>query len=255
VRLLEATGITVHFGGITALTDVSFGVDEGEVLGLIGPNGAGKTTLLNVISGIYTPKPGRITYAGSEIVGMRPYRIAKLGIARTFQIVQPFVHLTVRENVAVAGMFSGTGLPHRDEALARAQEVLQRVGLAAKADYVPSTLTLAERKRLEFARALAMQPRLLLLDEVMAGLNHAEVGRIVELVRELNGAGLTIIMVEHVMKAIMAACHRIVVLQFGRKIADDTPEGVVGNADVIAAYLGDRYARRHRAARGGTPVE
>jgi branched-chain amino acid transport system ATP-binding protein len=234
VRLLEAKGITVCFGGVTALSDVSFGVDEGEVLGLIGPNGAGKTTLLNVISGICTPRPGRITYAGSEIAGMRPYRIAKLGIARTFQVVQPFVHLSVRENVGVAGMFSGTGLPNREEALARAQDVLQRVGLAAKADYLPRALTLAERKRLEFARALAMQPRL---------------------VRELNRAGLTIIMVEHVMKAIMAACHRIVVLQFGRKIADDSPERVVGNADVIAAYLGDRYARRHGAGRVRAPLQ
>ncbi|MGP0092951.1 MAG: ABC transporter ATP-binding protein [Xanthobacteraceae bacterium] len=249
MALLAASGIGVQFGGVAALSDVSFDVGEGEVLGLIGPNGAGKTTMLNVISGVINPVRGEVTFAGGAITGMRPHRIAKLGIARTFQIVQPFVRLTVRENAAIGTMFSSHRIPHRDEALARAQAALEQVGLAAKADQSPGHLTLAERKRLELARALAMAPKLLLLDEVMAGLNHVEVGRIVELVRAINAAGLTIIMVEHVMKAIMAACHRIVVLQFGRKIADDTPQHVVGNADVIAAYLGDRFARRHRAGR------
>jgi branched-chain amino acid transport system ATP-binding protein len=250
MALLEARGVGVRFGGVAALSDVSFEVREGEVLGLIGPNGAGKTTMLNAVSGVVPLTHGQIAFAGEQISGMRPYRIAKLGIARTFQIVQPFVRLTVRENAAIGAMFASHWVPHREEALARAQTSLERVGLAAKADHSPRSLTLAERKRLELARALAMNPKLLLLDEVMAGLNHVEVGRIVDLVGEINAAGLTIIMVEHVMKAIMAACHRVVVLQFGRKIADNTPEHVVGNADVIAAYLGDRFARRHQAAVG-----
>jgi branched-chain amino acid transport system ATP-binding protein len=250
MALLEARGVGVRFGGVAALSDVSFEVRQGEVLGLIGPNGAGKTTMLNAVSGVVPLTQGQIAFAGEQISGMRPYRIAKLGIARTFQIVQPFVRLTVRENAAIGAMFASHWVPHREEALARAQTALERVGLAAKANHSPRSLTLAERKRLELARALAMNPKLLLLDEVMAGLNHVEVGRIVDLVGEINAAGLTIIMVEHVMKAIMAACHRVVVLQFGRKIADDTPEHVVGNADVIAAYLGDRFARRHQAAVG-----
>jgi len=250
MALLEAKGVGVRFGGVAALSDVSFEVRDGEVLGLIGPNGAGKTTMLNAVSGVVPLTHGRLTFAGEQINGMRPHRIAKLGIARTFQIVQPFVRLTVRENAAIGAMFSSRWVPHREEALARAQAALERVGLAAKADHSPRSLTLAERKRLELARALAMNPKLLLLDEVMAGLNHVEVGRIVDLVGGINAAGLTIIMVEHVMKAIMAACHRVVVLQFGRKIADDTPGRVVGNAEVIAAYLGDRFARRHQAAVG-----
>ncbi|HXP30351.1 MAG TPA: ABC transporter ATP-binding protein [Stellaceae bacterium] len=250
MALLEAAGIGLRFGGVAALADVSFAVEQGEVLGLIGPNGAGKTTMLNVISGVLPPSAGRVSFAGAIITGMRPHRIAKLGIARTFQIVQPFGQLTVRENVAIGAMFSRRRIPHRDEALARAQAALERVGLSARAEHSPRQLTLAERKQLELARALAMEPKLMLLDEVMAGLNQAEVGRIVALIREINQAGLTIIMVEHVMKAIMAACHRIVVLHFGRKIADDTPEGVVGNAEVIRAYLGDRFAERHRSRRG-----
>jgi branched-chain amino acid transport system ATP-binding protein len=245
--LLEVAGISVQFGGVTALSDVSFAAKPGEVVGLIGPNGAGKTTLLNVISGVIAPSAGQVRFADGTITGLRPHRIARLGIARTFQIVQPFVRLTVRENAAIGSMFASHRIPRRDEALERAQTALERVGLAAKADHSPRTLTLAERKRLELARALAMNPKLILLDEVMAGLNHTEVGRIVDVVRAINAAGLTVIMVEHVMKAIMATCHRVVVLQFGRKIADGTPEDVVGNADVIAAYLGDRFARRRQA--------
>jgi len=244
MALVEVDDISVQFGGVTALSGVSFEVRPGEVVGLIGPNGAGKTTLLNVISGVIAPTAGQVRFSDSVITGLRPHRIAKLGVARTFQIVQPFVRLTVRENAAIGSMFSSHRIPHRDEALERAQIALERVGLAAKADHSPRTLTLAERKRLELARALAMNPKLILLDEVMAGLNHTEVGRVVDVVRDLNVEGLTVIMVEHVMKAIMATCHRIVVLHFGRKIADGTPEDVVGNADVIAAYLGDRFARR-----------
>jgi branched-chain amino acid transport system ATP-binding protein len=181
---------------------------------------------------------------------MKPHRIAKLGIARTFQIVQPFQHLSVRDNVAIGAMFAATRAPSRAEALGRAEAALARVGLAAKADRRPRQLTLSERKRLELARALAMAPRLLLLDEVMAGLNHTEIEGIIALIREINEAGMTIIVVEHVMKVIMAVCHRIVVLQFGRKIADAAPNGVINDPHVISAYLGHRFAQRHQGLAG-----
>jgi branched-chain amino acid transport system ATP-binding protein len=244
--LLAADAIGISFGGVKALTEVSFEVAEGEVVGLIGPNGAGKTTLLNVISGLYRPSHGRLAYGAADITGMKPHRIAKLGVARTFQIVQPFQHLSVRDNVAIGALFAGERPPSRQEALGRAEAALARVGLAAKADRRPRQLTLSERKRLEFARALAMAPRLLLLDEVMAGLNHTEIDGIIALIHEINAAGMTIIVVEHVMKAIMAVCHRIVVLQFGRKIADAAPDRVVDDPQVISAYLGHRFAERHR---------
>jgi branched-chain amino acid transport system ATP-binding protein len=249
--MLEARGVGLNFGGVAALSDVSFIVPKGAIVGLIGPNGAGKTTMLNVVSGLLRPTRGAILFGGVDVTGTRPHRIAKLGVARTFQIVQPFAHLTVRENVAVGAMFSGAQRPPRGEAMARADTALGQVGLAGKADRHPPQLTLSERKRLELARALAMNPKLLLLDEVMAGLNHSEVDRIVELIRAINTAGLTIVMVEHVMKAIMAVCHRIVVLQFGRKIADAAPEEVVGDSTVISAYLGHRFAQKHQAAAGG----
>jgi branched-chain amino acid transport system ATP-binding protein len=251
--MLSVNGLGINFGGVAAVNEVSFTVGRGEIVGLIGPNGAGKTTTLNMISGLLQPSSGSIAFEGTTITGLRPHRIAKLGIARTFQIVQPFAHLTVRENVAIGTMFAGARRPQRDESLIRAEAALAQVGLAAKADRKPPQLTLSERKRLELARALAMSPKLLLLDEVMAGLNHAEVERIIELIRQINASGLTIVMVEHVMKAIMAVCHRIVVLQFGRKIADAEPEEVVADDRVIGAYLGHRFAekRQARAAEAG----
>jgi branched-chain amino acid transport system ATP-binding protein len=250
--MLEVKGLGINFGGVAAVKDVTFEVQKGEIVGLIGPNGAGKTTTLNMISGLLPPAAGTIAFEGTTITGIKPHRIAKLGIARTFQIVQPFAHLTVRENVAIGTMFAGVRRPQREESLTRAEAALARVGLAAKADRTPPQLTLSERKRLELARALAMQPKLLLLDEVMAGLNHAEVERTIELIRQINASGLTILMVEHVMKAIMAVCHRIVVLQFGRKIADAEPEEVVANEKVIAAYLGHRFAEKRQARAAAT---
>ncbi|MBN9454328.1 MAG: ABC transporter ATP-binding protein [Bosea sp.] len=251
--VLTIDNVSVNFGGVKALSDVSFGLRPAEVLGLIGPNGAGKTTLLNTISGIAPLAGGDVRADGVSLAGMRPFRITRRGIARTFQIVRPFAHLTVAENAAVGATFASHARPSREEAVARAFEALAQVGLTAKADALPHQLTLSERKRLELARALAMKPRILLLDEVMAGLNLAEVEPIIELVRGLARSGLSIILVEHVMKAVMSTCDRIVVLQFGRKIAEGTPEQIASDRNVIEAYLGQRFAeRRAREAAGRT---
>jgi len=247
-ELLRLEGITRSFGALKAVDGLSLSLQEGEALGILGPNGAGKSTLFNLVAGHLTPDAGRIVYDGNDITAMPAAERCRIGIGRSFQIPHPFAGMTVFENLLVGAVFGG-GLTERAAAV-ECRVILERTGLAAKANRLAGSLTLLDRKRLELARALATGPRLLLLDEVMAGLNHVEVGRIVDLVGEINAAGLTIIMVEHVMKAIMAACHRVVVLQFGRKIADATPERVVGNADVIAAYLGDRFARRHQAAVG-----
>jgi branched-chain amino acid transport system ATP-binding protein len=248
--MFNAQGLTLHFGGVNALDDVSVSVSQGELVGLIGPNGAGKTTLLNAISGLHRPQSGTIEFDGRAITGLPPYKIAKLGIARTFQVVRPFATLTVRENVAVGAMFSGERTLGRADALARADSALEQVRLSAKATNLPSHLTLSERKRLELARAMAMRPKLLLLDEVAAGLNQTEIGSMIELVRSLNQAGQTIIMVEHVMKAILSLCQRIVVLQFGKKIADGAPHAIVSDPHVVKAYLGERFAKRHALAAG-----
>lgn len=252
--LLSLQDVCLSFGGVQAVKSVSLQVEPGEVLGLIGPNGAGKTTLLNVISGLYRCQSGTIEFGGNSITGMAPHRIARLGIGRTFQLVQPFAQLSLIENVAVGAMFAGsTQARGRADALRLAGVALERVGLSAKADLLPSQITLSNRKRLELARALSTSPRLLLLDEVMAGLNHTEVSGLVELVRDIQRSGTTIIVIEHVMRAILALCSRIAVLQSGAIAVVGEPSAVVKDPRVISAYLGSRFAERHKA-RADTPT-
>lgn len=237
MALLTVTGLTKFFGGLRAVHDLSFEVQPGEILGLIGPNGAGKTTAFNLIAGFIRPTRGEILLDGESIVGMKSYAVTRKGIARTFQIVKPFRKLSVLENVTLAAFLR---FPSRREAESRAKSVLERVDLSQKISSLATDLTLSEQKRLEIARALATQPKLLLLDEPMSGLNPTEMDQASKLVSDICKSGVTIIWVEHVLKAIMNSSHRVVVISQGEKIADGTPEQVVANPNVIAAYLGTK---------------
>lgn len=241
--VLEVRGLSRSFGGVQAVSDLSFAVHSGEVLGLIGPNGAGKTTVLNLISGIHRPDRGQILVDGQDATGWSPQRITRLGVARTFQVVKPFTGLTMLENVAMGAMFGPERLS-RQLSMARARETLELLGMANRADAQTSELTIADRKRLELARALAMRPRIILLDEVLAGLNPSELGRVVALIAELHRQGLTIVVIEHVMRAIMALSTRVLVLVEGRKLVEGDPAGVTQDERVIRAYLGERYVDR-----------
>lgn len=240
--LLKLVGVTRRFGGLAAVNDLSFSLQEGEILGVIGPNGAGKSTMVNLIGGSLAPTSGAIFYQGQQINRLPPNRRAHLGIARTFQVAQPFLGLDVRENVMV-GAFFGQRVLDRGRAQRIADEVLARVNLAHKATFKGEHLTIADRKRLEMARALAINPRLLLLDEVMAGLNATEVAQAVELIRQINRAGVTVLVIEHIVRAIASVSDRILVLHHGRRIAEDAPSRVLSDPQVIEAYLGERYAR------------
>jgi branched-chain amino acid transport system ATP-binding protein len=236
--LLSVQGVTKRFGGLQALSHVTFDLPEGQILGLIGPNGAGKTTLFNAINGIYPPEEGRIIFREKDVTTSKTYDHARMGMARTHQIVQPLNDLTVRENVMVGACFGreNQSLGHAADI---ATEVLNFVGLAARADQLAGSLNVAQKKRLEMARALAARPYLLLLDEVLAGLNSSEIGNMVEMVKSIRERGITIIMIEHVMKAVMSVSDRIIVLDYGEQIAEGTPEEISNNEKVIEAYLGD----------------
>jgi branched-chain amino acid transport system ATP-binding protein len=239
VALLDVQGLTRHFGGVSAVSDLSFSVNEGEILGLIGPNGAGKTTVFNLVTGFIRPMAGSIRLDGQSVVGLRPHAVARRGIARTFQIVKPFPGLSARENVTLAAFLRH---PARRDAEAAAVGVLEKVGLAGRRDELASRLTLMDQKRLEMAKALATEPRLLLLDEPMGGLNATEVDVASDLVRQIRASGVTIVLVEHVMKAIMRISDRVVVINQGEKIAEGSPERVVEEPAVLAAYFGKRVA-------------
>ncbi len=236
--LLSVQGVTKRFGGLQALTSVIFDLPEGQILGLIGPNGAGKTTLFNVINGVYPPEEGRVIFRDKDVTATKTYHHARMGMARTHQIVQPLNELTVRENVMVGACF-GRENQNLGNATKIAEEVLEFVGLAVRSDQLAGSLNVAQKKRLELARALASRPYLLLLDEVLAGLNPSEISGMVETVKKIRQRGVTIIMIEHVMKAIMNVSDRIIVLDYGEQIAEGTPEEISANERVIEAYLGD----------------
>lgn len=243
--LLSVESVTKRFGGLTAVSNASFTVPAGTITGLIGPNGAGKTTLFALIAGFDKPTDGIIRFRDSDISRLEAHQRAHLGIARTFQIVQPFAGLSVRENIAVGAYMR---LARREEAFARAEAVAQELGLAPLLDQPASALTVGGRKRLELARALATGPDLLLLDEVLAGLNPSEVRDMIPVIRAIRDRGVTILIVEHVMQAVMSLCDSVHVLAQGRIIAGGTPAEVAGNPVVVEAYLGHGAASRMRKA-------
>ncbi len=236
--MLTLENVTKRFGGLTAVRAVSLDVRERELMGIIGPNGAGKTTLFNVVSGYYRPEEGRVVFAGSDVTGRAPHDICRLGLTRTFQIVKPFGNLSVLDNVMIGAL---TRTPTVRAARSDAERVVETCGLAPYATARARALPIGLRKRLEVARALATRPRVLLLDEVMAGLNPTELGGMVDLIRRLHAEGLTVIVIEHIMAAMMRLAQRIVVLHHGEKIAEGTPAQIVADRRVVDAYLGEEF--------------
>jgi branched-chain amino acid transport system ATP-binding protein len=239
MQILNVENLTMEFGGLRAVDSLDLAIDKGQILGLIGPNGAGKSTAFNCIAGVYSPTGGHIAFNGKPTAGKKPWVLCKKGLARTFQIVKPFASKSVLYNVMV-GSFATTN--NRQVAEEKALAVLESLNFADKAQMRAGNLTIADRKRLEIARALATEPQLLLLDEVMAGLRPSEVDEMVEILKTLRDNGITIFVIEHIMRAIMALSDRIVVIQFGKKIAEGTPSEIANDENVIKAYLGEDYA-------------
>ncbi len=245
--LLELKSVSRRFGGLNAVSNVSFDVKEGEILGLIGPNGAGKTTLINLITGVHPATAGQVFFEGRDVTKKRAYEIARMGLARTFQIVQPFPKMTVLENVAAGALFAGRADSPKD-AFAQAREHLVFTGLSDSSEKLASTLTLAQRKRLELAKGLAMRPKLLMLDEVNAGLNSTEIDDALRMIRKVADGGVTMIVIEHLMKVVLSTAQRIIVLHHGQLIANGDPQEVLQDKRVIEAYLGSKYAAAHGGA-------
>lgn len=241
--MLQLVDVSKSFGGLQALDGLSFEVESGEILGLIGPNGSGKSTAFNVITGALRGDTGQVIFDGEDITGLAPHRISHKGIARTFQVVRPFPQLTALENVLAGRLFGGQGSSRDGEATAAALAVLDQVGLADKAGVITASFTIVERKWLEVARALASSPRLMLLDEFMAGLTPREIPDAIDLVKSIRESGVTVVLVEHVIKAITGTSDRVVVLDAGKKLAEGPPDAIVNDSAVIEAYLGTRHAR------------
>jgi branched-chain amino acid transport system ATP-binding protein len=237
MHILEVEKLCKNFGGLAAVSDVDFHIEQHEILGLIGPNGAGKTTTFNLVSGTIVPTSGTVRFKAENIVGLKAHQICHRGMARTFQSVNLFPYMTARENILVGALFGARS--SMSQARKEADGFLEYVGLADKANTLAKGLTLADKKRLEVARALATRPELLLLDEMMAGLNTTEMVGAIELIRKTHAQGITILMIEHVMQAVMGISHRIVVLHYGKKLAEGTPHEITNNKEVIEVYLGD----------------
>lgn len=240
--ILSAKRLTKKFGGLTAVNNISFELKRGEILGLIGPNGSGKTTLVNLLAGNLRSAGGEILFNGRSIKGLPPYRIGRIGISRTFQIVKPFPGMTVLENIAVGAMNGRSGKNRTiKEAFTIAGELLEFTGLSNDSESLAENLSVASRKKLEMAKTLAMDPEVIFFDEVMAGLNHKEIDRSTEIIKKIRERGISILMIEHVMRAVRSITDRIFVLHHGNKIAEGTPEHVLNDSEVIKAYLGKRY--------------
>jgi branched-chain amino acid transport system ATP-binding protein len=242
MQLLKVDGMCKSFGGLMAINDLGFEVNEGEIIGLIGPNGSGKTTTLNLITGFLKPDTGQINFRGEEIAGFPRYHVCEKGIARTFQLIKPFLNFTALQNVMVGRIYGHEPVKNLKDATKESKEILERVGLLDKAEVRAKNLRLMERKRMELARALAAKPTLLLLDELMAGLNHAEAEEAMDLIKQIRDSGITIIVVEHIVKAILGLSDRIIVLNMGEKIAEGAPLDVINDSQVIDVYLGKPHA-------------
>lgn len=243
MTFLKVERLSKSFGGLRAVDHVSFEVDQGEILGIIGPNGSGKTTTLNLLTGFIKPDSGTITFKGENVTGVPRYQACRKGMARTFQLIKPFLQFTALQNVMVGRVYGQSPAKNMGVASAEAKKILELMGLLSKADILAKDLTLMERKRLELARALATNPQLLLLDELMAGLNHAEAETAMQLIRQIkNDLNLTIVMVEHIVKAIVGLSDRILVLNMGEKIAEGLPQEIIHNPEVIDVYLGKPHA-------------